>query len=113
MTTLSIACEAWYIFWHCTKYDGFLPVTSWGAGILWMGQEIINGLNDATFVSFRRLIFAKQCQGLVVVEDALCVQFALGMKLTHDRECGTTTLSMPAYWGKEELIQHKGQHRIC
>src|SRR5579875_2758088 len=32
------------------------------------------------------------------IKDTDSVQFALGMRLTHDRERGTATLSMPAYW---------------
>ena len=32
------------------------------------------------------------------IKETDSVKFALGMKLTHDRERGTATLSMPAYW---------------
>ncbi|KAF5344937.1 hypothetical protein D9757_015344 [Collybiopsis confluens] len=40
------------------------------------------------------------------IRDADTVQFALGMKLTHDRQQGSTTLSMPAYW--ENLLAKHG-----
>jgi hypothetical protein len=32
------------------------------------------------------------------IKETDTVQFALGMRLVHDRESGTATLSMPAYW---------------
>ncbi|KAF8823454.1 hypothetical protein HHX47_DHR10000197 [Lentinula edodes] len=40
------------------------------------------------------------------IKETDSVQFALGMKLTHDRDQGIATLSMPAYWNN--LLSHHG-----